>query len=232
MKHEVVFYTYPKFIFSWPLMVMGYLLWILDRSGVNSEVLAWVWGVTLVVVLVTVGFDLSRNFTIFWLVLIAGCGFMIVWMRDVKSVTLFSRIYDFFAGLDPAYSRSLGLMVSIVLTVLYAIMWLWTRVNSKWRITHNEFEHYQFGRMDDSLARGAKRVSSSYPDFFELALCLAGDLVIYDSIGQRELRRIPHVPMLPLVRRRIDLILERTAITTAQMEDETEAAADDDDRAI
>ena len=55
-RHEVNFYTYPKFLFCWPLIVVGYLLWGLDHwAEADSEVLAWVWGVTLLIVLVTVG---------------------------------------------------------------------------------------------------------------------------------------------------------------------------------
>jgi hypothetical protein len=239
-KHEVVFYTYPKFIFCWPLIFIGYFLWFFDQYEIiHPEILAWIWGITLIIVMITIGFDLNRNLTIFWVVLIAAFWFLIVWLRDAKSVRLFSHIYHFFAGLDPKYSGSMGLGLSIVLTILLLIMWFWTRLNSKWRITHNEFEHYQFGKMDDSLARGAKRVRSSYPDFFELLLCLAGDLVIFDSVGRRELRRIPHVPLLPLVRKRINRILEKTAITAGEMDDEVEAAAegldeseDDIDRSV
>ena len=230
MRHEVQFYTYPKFLFCWPLIVMGFLLAGLDSLGwAGPETLAWIWGITLLIVLVTVGFDLSRNFTIFWLVLIGGVWILIVWLRDVKGVTIFSRIYSFFADLDPSYSRSLGIIVSIALLLLYLIMWIWTRLNSKWRITHNEFEHYQFGRMDDSLARGAKRIRTSYPDFFELLLCLAGDLIIFDSTGRTELHRIPHVPLLPFVKKRINLILETTAVTAAEIEDEADADSASDD---
>ena len=66
MRHEVEFYTYPKFLFCWPLIVMGFVLAGLARQGwVAAETLAWIWGITLVIVMVTVGFDLSRNFTIF-----------------------------------------------------------------------------------------------------------------------------------------------------------------------
>jgi len=238
IKHEVKFYTYPKFLFSWPLIVMGIALWGFDYwSLADTETLAWIWGIALLVVLVTVGFDLNRNYTIFWLVLIGGIWILIIWLRDVKSVRIFSDIYNFFANLDPTYSRSLGIAISIVLSVLYLIMWVWTRLNSKWRITHNEFEHYQFGRMDDSLARGAKRVRSSYPDFFELLLCLAGDLIIFDSTGRREIRKIPHVPMLPFVRKRINRILEATAVTPGEIEDEAEVddvpgSDDDSDRSM
>jgi len=221
--NEIVFYTYPKFLFCWPIIVLGFILWGLDyRALVDGETLAWIWGIGLLVVLATLGFDLNRNYTIFWLVLIGGIWFMIVWLRDVKSVRIFSDIYRFFVDLNPSYSRSLGVIISIMLAVLYLIMWIWTRLNSKWRITHNEFEHYEFGRMDDSLARGAKRVRSSYPDFFELLLCLAGDMIIFDSTGRRELRRISHVPMLPFVKKRINRLLETTAITAGEMEDEAD----------
>ena len=227
-RHEVIFYTYPKFLFCWPLIVVGFVLWAFDHWQVaDTETLAWAWGITLLVVLVTLGFDLNRNYTMFWVVLIGGIWILIAWLRDVKSVRIFSDIYDFFADLNPSYSRSIGAIISIVLFVLYLIMWVWTRLNSKWRITHNEFEHYQFGRMDDSLARGAKRVRSSYPDFFEFLLCLAGDLVIFDSTGRRELRRINHVPMLPLVRKRINRILEATAVTAGEIDDESDDESND-----
>lgn len=231
-KHEVVFYTYPKFVFTWPFILMGFLLWPIQTwAHACPEICAWIWIVTLIVILVTVGFDLNRNYTIFWLVLIGLVWILIVWLRDVKSVKLFSHIYNFFADLDPAYSPNLGLILSIVLLFFFLIMWVWTRINCKWRITHNEFERYEFGRMDDALARGAKRIRTSYPDFFELLVCLAGDLIIYDATGRRMLRRIQHVPLLPFVKRRINRIVEVTAVTTDEIEDEegTEETSDEED---
>jgi len=224
VRHEVTFYTYPKFIFTWPLIAMGFLLWLPAHYGwMSLEALAWIWGLTLILVVVTMGLDLNRNYTMFWLVVLAALWLMVLWLGE-KGVTLFVDVYHFFCNLNPHYSANLGLMVSIPLLVFYAIMWLWTRLNCKWRITHNEFEHYQFGRMDDSLARGAKRIRTSYPDFFELIVCLAGDLVIYDSTGKRMIRRIEHVPLLPWLKRRINSILETTAVTTEEIiEDEIEA---------
>ena len=209
---------------------MGFLWLPSHYQWISQEVLAWIWGLTLLLVVVTMGLDLNRNYTIFWLVVLVAIWLMVLWLGE-KGVTLFKDIYVFFRDLDPQYSGSLGLIVSIPLLVLYAVMWLWTRLNCKWRITHNEFEHYQFGRMDDSLARGAKRIRTSYPDFFELVVCLAGDLVIFDASGKRVIRRIEHVPLLPWVKRRINTILETTAVTTDEVvEDEmevTEAAADE-----
>lgn len=222
-KHEVTFYTYPKFIFCWPLIAMGFLLWPFAHYEVSLEALAWIYGVTAVLVVVTMGLDINRNYTVFWIVVVVALWMMVLWLGG-KGVTLFSDIYTFFRDLDPQYSANLGLIISIPLLICYGIMWLWTRINCRWRITHNEFEHYQFGRMDDSLARGAKRIRSSYPDLFELLICLAGELVIYDSTGKRVIRRIPNVPMLPIVKRNINAILEATAVTTSVLDDEAEAA--------
>jgi hypothetical protein len=232
-RHEVVFYTYPKFIFCWPLIAMGFLLWVPTRyQWLSPESLAWVWGVTLILVVVTMGLDMNRNYSVFWLVVVAALWMMVLWLGG-KGVTFFADVYRFFCNLDPQYSANLGLIVSIPLLVFYGIMWVWTRLNCKWRITHNEFEHYQFGRMDDSLARGAKRIRTSYPDFFELIVCLAGELMIYDATGKRVLRRIEHVPMLPLLKRRINSILETTSVTAREIvEDEmeeTEQGAEEDD---
>ncbi len=282
--HEVVFYTYPKFLFCWPLIVLGLLLTMVpvgkpvmiplssdaqvspadpcvtaaetdaarpilsDQTAMENsdeiikrkvkihyptlEVLAWIWGIVLLVVLLTLGFDLNRNYTVFWLVLIGAIWMLILWLKDAKSVTIFGDIYRFFADLNPQYSKPFGFMVSVVLLVFWLVMWIWSRINSKWRITHNEFEHYQFGRMDDSLARGAKRVSTHYPDFFELLLCLAGELIIFDPSGRRELRRIPHVPLLPIVRKKIDKILETTAVISREVDDESDSYEDSGDEGM
>ncbi len=222
--YEVVFYTYPKLVFTWPLIAMGFLLWPAAYWGwVDAEILAWIWGATVLLVVITMGVDMNRNYTIFALVIVVAFWLLVVVM-NLKGFSLFRRIYHFFADLDPQYSPNLGLIVSIPLLIAFGIMWGWTRVNSRWRITHNEFEHYQLGRLDDSIARGAKRVRTSYPDLFELLICLAGDLVIYDASGRREIRRIPHVPMLPFVKKKINILLERMAVTQDVIDDELEGA--------
>jgi hypothetical protein len=144
-------------------------------------------------------------------------------------VTVFGDVYRYFAGLDAAYSRGLGLVVSIWLSVPFAVMLAWSRLNDKWRFTHNEFEHRALGKVDWSAARAAKTVRTSYPDLLEALFCLAGDLVIYDARGSRVIRTIPHVPLLPLLRRRINVILEFTAVTEADLEEESEGQTPTDD---
>ena len=220
--HAVVFHCYPKLFFCWPLIVIGPLFWFIAAPGDDPtvvsgrlEVLGWLYLAAMAAVILTVSIDLERNYTAFWLVACLGALFLCWWLIDAKNVGLFGDIRRWFADLNVQYDRGFALVLAILLAGPYAVMVLWSRLQHRWRITHNEFEHYAWGRADDSLARGAKRVRSTYPDILEMLIGFgAGTLVVYSATGRNELRRIPHVPFLPFIRRRINRILELTAVTT------------------
>lgn len=253
--HEVVFTTYPKLLFVWPLIVTGLLFWPLggpvkvapatsapataavttDAATLTAppvaparaysgrlEVLGWLYIWIAIFVLMTLGVDVDRNQAIFWVVFFGAIWLLGLRLESIRGFTLFGDVYRWFAGLDVQYDRNLGFVLSVILLVPYLLMLGWARINDRWRITHNEFEHYSLGKMDDSLGRGAKTIRTSYPDVFELLLGLAGTLIIFNATGTKELRRIPHVMFLPFVRQRLNKILERTAITAGQMEEEEE----------
>ena len=215
---EVVFHAYPKLVFIWPLILAGLLFWPLAGGQGPHEVLGWIYLVLLGIVILTIGVDLERNQAVFWLVVFFGFFFLGRWLVDVKHFTLFGNIYRWFGGLNVNYDRGFGLSLSVLLLVPYSIMFLWVWVQHRWRITHNEFEHYSWGRADDSLARGAKRVRSTYPDLLELLLCGCGTLIVYSATGRSELRRIPHVPLIFFVRKRLNRLLESTAVTSTSPE--------------
>ena len=240
-EHSIVFHCYPKLLFAWPLIVIGPLFWLIAAPGEDPtaisgrlEVLGWLYLLTMTLVVMTVGIDLERNHTVFWLVVFLLFFFLGRWLIDVQHFTLFGEVYRWFANRDVQYDRNFALVLSIFLAVPYAVMLLWSRLQHRWRITHNEFEHYSWGRADDSLARGAKRVRSTYPDVLELLLGFgAGTLVVYSATGRNELRRIHHVPFLPFVRKRINRILELTAVTSdaavdGELTDEQEDGAGPD----
>jgi hypothetical protein len=279
--HEVVFYSYPKLIFAWPLIVVGILFWFIGFPGakvtepasadeVAAQVsdaaadaptgeaaaeaaakkakdaatttghrysprlalLGWIYLFIVVLVMVTIGLDFERNHAFFWFVVFLVFLFLGMWLEEKEGFTLFGNVYNFFESLKVQYNRGLGLAISIMLALPYGVMLIWARMQNKWRITHNEFEHFSWGRADDSLARGAKRVRSTYPDLLELLLAGAGTLVVYSATGRSELRRIHNIPLLPLMRKRIDAILEQTAVTTQQQdaihEEEVEAEREED----
>ncbi|MBI1372430.1 MAG: hypothetical protein GC159_06675 [Phycisphaera sp.] len=214
-REAVTFYTYPKLLFTWPLIVAGPLLYFLPQI----PLIGWTYLLIMLAVIMTISVDVERNYAFVWVVIAGLLFFAGRWLSDAYDIMVFKAMYDFFDGLNAHYDRGFGMALSILLAIPFAIMMVWVRINHRWRISHNEFEHYAFGRADDSLARGAKRVRTTYPDLLEFLMCGAGTLIVYSATGRQELRRIPHVPLLFLVRRRINRLLEFTAVTTETEKD-------------
>jgi len=217
---QVVFHTYPKLVFIWPVIAAGLVLWpIVSLWHADAEVVGWVYLLVVSLVFITIGIDLERDHAVFWLVTFLAIFFAGKYLdATFETFTLVGDAYRFFANLDVQYNVAFGKALSFLLIPPYLVMLVYARLQHRWRITHNEFEHYSWGRADDSLARGAKRVRSTFPDLLELLLCGAGTLVVYSATGRTELRRIPHVPMILLVRRRLNRLLESTSVT-AQLQD-------------
>jgi hypothetical protein len=227
-KSAVVFCTYPKLVFAWPLLVAGPIFGLLTHHNFASpELLGWIYLMLLVLVVLTLSVDIERNHAAFWLLIFAVFFFLGRWLEDAKGFTFFGNIYEWFVSLDVKYDKGLGNAISALLVVPYFVMMLWARMQHRWRITHNEFEHYSWGRADDSLARGAKRVRCTYPDLLELLLLGAGTLIVYSATGRTELKRIPHVPMIFMVRKKINRLLESTMVTSEIMEHEEMAASEE-----
>lgn len=214
---QVTFVALPKLLFTWPLILAGYVFALfagsLNESGLQT--LGWVYITVFVLVVLTLGVDVGRNQAIFWLVLIFALWILGMWLRDARQIPVFGWIWSCFAAMNVRYDRGLGLALSTILSIPFVLSIALAWLNDRWRITHNEFEHYSFGKMDDSLGRGAKSIRTEYTDMFEMLLAGAGTLIVYNATGTQELRRIPHVMFLPWVRKRLTVILERVAVTGA-----------------
>ncbi len=210
--NQVVFHTYPKLVFAWPLILAGFLFYPLDAL-IGPQLLGWFYVFIMAGVVMTIGVDIDRNLAVFWLAIFGFLVFAGMWLQDAKQFTLIGDLYDWLFHRNVEYSRGLGLGVSLMLTPPYIVMVVWTHLQHKWRVTHNEFEHYAWGRADDSLARGAKRVRITFPDWLEFVLLGSGTLIVYSATGRQELRRIPHVPMIIRVKKKINRLLESQQVT-------------------
>jgi hypothetical protein len=218
---KAVIYSYPPLVYIWPIIVLGYLLWLTDRfQWLSPKTEAWIYVIAFVVVLLTMGINVNRNMAVFWVVVIAAVWFFVLWLRGVKGFLFFDHIGRFFAHLNPTYSTDLGVLVSIFLSVVYVIVIVAAHINDKWVFTQNEIVHHAAFRGTNSLGRGAKGVSASYKDFFELALLLAGDVEVKTAQGNRVMARMNNVPFLLFRMRKIDRILETLSVTPGNADDD------------
>ena len=210
-RSQVVIHSYPKYLYTWPLILMAALFPLL--GGDKHEVVkGWIFLGTLVLVLMAIGFDLNRNLTISWVITIIAGVFCALWL-DSKHVYLFSDIGHYLANRTPIVSPDWQYLFAMFGGGLYFIMFLDARINQRWRIGRNEIEHFAMLSKDDSLGRGAKRIITSYPDFLELLLCGAGTIQIYSAQGGVLLRSIPNVPLLFFRSDAISRILEATEVS-------------------
>src|SRR5262245_56388778 len=84
-KNEIIFHAYPELLYSWPLIFLGYLFYMIDgMSWVNPKVEAWLYITVAATVLLTMGIDMHRNIGIFWLALTGFLWFAALWLRYVK----------------------------------------------------------------------------------------------------------------------------------------------------
>ena len=220
-QSEIVFYSYPKYLYTWPLILLAVLFPLLGDL-VSTKIEGWVFLITLLTVLMAMGFDLSRNLSISWGVTIIASVFCILWLKDVKNVVFFSEIGHRLASRTPTLSSDWQYLFALFGGALYCIMFIDVRINQRWRISHNEIEHFSMLSKDDALGRGAKRVITSYPDFLELLLCGAGTIQIYSAQGGMLLRSIPNVPWLFFRSSKISRILESTEVSSSSGDEDVD----------
>lgn len=220
-RHESVSYTgQTKLIFLWPLVAFGYLFRYMPG---NPEVIGWIFIATLIICLLAVCVDLTRNHAVFWMVVVLLIVVFGFWLRDAKGITLFGDIYRWFASMDVVYNKGMGLALSIVLSIFFLIGLGWSYANNRYTMTHNEVVHHVWGRGDTSIGRGSRVITVVYPDWFEFMLCLAGTIIIHDNTGRTVIARTEHVPFLLLKAGKIDRLLESIEV---HGDDQAGAAAD------
>lgn len=227
---SIILYSYPQFVYAWPMIVFGLLLAGLQSGNILSEsAVAWTYIVIVSLVVLTMGFDLSRNASIFCLVLFGGGWLGILWLQDAKEVMFFAKLSTFVSELQPKISPTALLLISGIFFIIYVIMFVFAYINDRWRITNNEIEHRSLGHKEDAVGRGAKRVLASYPDVLELLICMSGTIAIYSATGNKQLLTIKNIPFLPLRMRKISKILEYSAVNdyNAIIEDDGEEESDE-----
>jgi hypothetical protein len=214
--HELRFGSYPLFTLFWPLIAVGELCAAMLHWNEAWQVpLTWVYLTTLLTCMVAVGFDVRRNLAIGWALFVGLLWIGGLYLRDALDLPVLGHLYDFFAGIDarvePGFMHAMSVLIGIGLVGVF----LNVLINHRWRITPNELHLVRRGEMEDAITRGAKRLSVEYPDVFEMLLLGAGHIVVRDSRGKEEIRRIPRVPLLLFREKQLDQIAEAWAVVHA-----------------
>jgi hypothetical protein len=211
---EMHFGSYPLFVMFWPLVVGGEICaWLIHWKPDWSEHVTWVYITILLTCCVTTGFDVRRNLAVGWILFVALCWVGGIYLRDAQHIPVLSDIKNFLGNFNATVSS--GFLHAVSLLFLVGLLGVVVNVflNHRWRMTHNELHLFRHGEGEDAITRGAKRISVEFPDVFELLLLGSGHVVVRDSKGREEIRRIPRVPLLIFREKELDRIAEVWAVT-------------------
>jgi hypothetical protein len=211
---EMRFGSYPLFVLFWPLVLAGEICaWLVQWKPGWSENIGWVYITVMLTCFIAVGFDVRRNLAIGWLLFVGLFWVAGLYVNEAKHIPVLSHLREFLAAFDATVTP--GFLHATSLLILIGLIGTWVNVmiNHRWRVTHNELHLSRRAEGEDAIARGAKRISVEYPDVFELLLLGAGHVVVRDSKGREEIRRIPRVPLLFFRENQLDSITEAWAVT-------------------
>ena len=211
---EVTLYSYPALLYFWPPIIGGYLGAMLHWAGANDHMLAWLWLLTLVPSAIALAGDLSRNKAFAWLlVFICLClSLYVLYLLGVPFDWL-RRIFTHQPTFDPVEK----LWISIVGTVFYLGMFIFVRIDDKWVVNSNQWEHHSWASVDNAISHGSKSVRYEIPDVIQFLLCGAGDIVIRSPDDKDEYRRIGNVPFVRGKWRKIDALMEVVRVNPSRV---------------
>jgi len=216
---RIVLYEFPKAIFLWPLIPLGFISWALAHLGTDPETLGWIYLSVFSFVLVAVTVDVDRN-TALVLVLVAIIFILGGLFAASRAIPIFGWISQRLANLDITFHQGMAWFFTVLSGVLVGYSLLWALFNGKWLVTPNEIQHFSIGKQDYAIARAAKSVVIRYSDYLEFLIGFSGSIVVLRPNSQEALYEIPHVLFLPWKKHLLDRLLELREVTTAQIEDD------------
>lgn len=195
-EHRVAVRAYPKSIYLWPTMVVGFIIFVLDLALKSSSTyptekaaldaynsyLASIWLVILLFNLIIISFDFSlgKTFTIF--VTVALVAFVYIVGKDafLSGVSVLPSFKELLVGANIWASANFYLTISILLLLIFIATWLVARFNY-WEFESNRIIHHRgiFER-EESFSAQNSRVITSTDDIFERLLFRAGTIHIID----------------------------------------------------
>lgn len=196
---SIIARNYPKTIYLWPTMILGFVIVILDYLLTNildsppvdqelfNAMLAAVWLIVVAFNLIVISFDFSfgRTFTIF--ITIAFLVLLYIVVRDFFNFDLpidFPSLAEVLKSININSSPTFFLLYSLILLLIYIVLFIKTQF-VYWEFTSNRIIHHRgiFER-EESFSAQNSRVITETTDVFERLLFRAGTIYVIDDQGK------------------------------------------------
>jgi len=206
-KDEIRLCAHSKFFYTWPLILAGFLLPLLNRISVNCG--AWTWVITAIIVGTCVLADWNNIITLLIGVFAFAVSMVVLVATKLWNIPFFVDFYQWLIGLpmpdmtNPAIILSCCLVGGLLITELQA------RVAERYRFKPNLISRLEWAGGEEILSDGKEYPQIYFPDMLEMILGFgAGTIKIKNVLTYVEEkggadRKIKNVPFLLFRRKRI-----------------------------
>lgn len=206
------FTSFSSVLYAWPIVAVALLGWALE-SVVQWPLLGWILVITIFVVLLVLGTDISRNnalMTALFIALLLAVGALI---NKTWQIPVLGTIYNHFHNLGVTWNRGIALGLGELIGIALIVVVIQALADGRHEISSREVTHRRFLRASESWPLNINRVRLDWPDLMEMIVLFgAGHLVIIDQ-DRREVLRIPNIPCLWFFRDEVNRILDIMATT-------------------
>src|SRR3989339_127155 len=213
---SVTFYYYPKFIFAWPLIVAGVLFWLLYFAiGSKADTtLGWIYQSILIIVVATLGIDLRFRHMLVCLVLVLLLVVSLVAL-NLAGVDIYTGPFVILKLCNPYFDAGGALFVSIVLAILYILMYWWVHLFQKVHIDEGgEVIVSIYGESDITFLADNRVVNVDFPDVLERIMVPGtGALIITDRMSGKTLR-LENIPRLASLQKQMEHLFSTETMST------------------
>ncbi len=185
--------SYPKIVFLYPTLLFSFLSGVLmlvlgsdaeGKAGRIEEVVSLIFLMLTALNLVVLSFDFPRttSLTLFFGFSAVVMGFVLLFTNRPDLVPDF---LSFFRAIKPRANAQFYLLFSLLLSLLYMVVWLLVRFDY-WEVRPNELLHHH-GFMSDLERFSAPnlRISKEINDVFEYMLLRSGRLILHPTSEPR-----------------------------------------------
>jgi hypothetical protein len=202
-KKELRIYGHSKSYTTWLLIaIYGIFAPLVSWGYVSDTTYGIVWTTALILVLLALSQNLSRNVTLFVaavaIILFFGAG----WIGSATGVTILSDISHWFGSRDIPGPKDTAQMVAIASLLGIFLDKVVSRFNDYWVVGGNQIDHIVEGQSETSFPRMNTTVNTTYPNWLAAALTLSGD-ISFRNPSEKEPRIIRNVPLCPFVAKRV-----------------------------
>lgn len=151
VPQKIVFLEFPIFVLTWPLIVVGWILWIL-APAIGDQMCGIIWITTLFIVLLAMGFDFDRFETAIIFLVTALIVVTMMLITSQWKIPIFHQIMEFIGVLKLNIHRDVMLALSCLLSIAYLLMIINAYLNHRWVVSPGKMERYEFWRKAEELS--------------------------------------------------------------------------------